>query len=273
MSIKALVKRAPALWFFGLAIPLQALLVWAEATQRAPTLVMKARIYMPAVIALGLTALCKGRTGLRKTFRSLVNLRVRWPWFVLALLYAPVVGVLPLLAFRAAGAIDHVDYDTNIVGGAGWLFFKFILTISIVEEISWVSFGIEHLRPRFTAFVAALLGGAAWGLWYVPLNIAGIQMAGTFPNIPLVINFMAIGACCSWVYIHTQSALLVALMQVVTNYTSLAFPVLPKPGHMGVYYGFIATKFAFALAVFLWRGPLPLWKPQTQFPHAQRQAA
>lgn len=258
-SLRKLVTRAPAAWFFGLALPAQGLLVAAEVQGVLPEWLIRLRLYLPAVIAVGLTALISGTAGLTKTFLSLVKLNLPWYWFFVALLYAPVVGIVPLLLFRAVGFIDHIEYDTNIVQSSGILFLKFVLTISLVEEISWVSFGITHLKQWFTPFVAAVIGGAAWGIWYIPLNVAGIQVAGRFPNLPMVINFMAIGASCAWVYYHTRSAILVALMQVVMNYTALVFPVLPKPGAEGIYYAFIAAKCTFAVTFFAWKGPKPLF--------------
>lgn len=258
-TLFACIRRYPATWFFAITLTVQAFLVWAEVNGYAHSLMIRARLYMPAVFALAMTYALYGSEGLKKTGKSLILLRLPWYWYAFALSYAPLMGVLPVYLFKVLGLTQHVEYDTAIVEESGFFFFKMILTISVVEEISWVSFGMVHLQKRFSPFVATLMGGAAWGLWYVPLNSAGIQVAGDFPNIPMVVNFMAIGACCGWLYYHTKSAMLVALMQVITNYASLTFPVLPRPGAMGIYYAFIAVKCVFALGLFLWKGPLPLF--------------
>jgi membrane protease YdiL (CAAX protease family) len=256
--LRRLVARFPVVCFVALAIAAQVGLVWGEVKGTNLPILTRVRIYLPAFIALALTALLDGREGLKKTLRTLMKVNLNWRWFLVAALFAPVAGIVPLVVFRAIGVVDRVNIETEVLSHSGILFFKLILTIAIVEEISWVSFVIARLQNSFTPFIAALLGGAYWGIWYVPLNVAGIQVAGSFPNVPMVMNFMAIGACCSWVYLKTGSAVLVALMQVGTNYVSLVFPVVPTPGKVAAYYAFIATKFLLAVVAFYFWGPRPM---------------
>ena len=251
------VRRNALVIFFASTLLVQCALVWLETQGKSPGIVQRARVYIPAVVAVVLMWVTGGSPSLLKLGKSFIKLKLAPKWWALALLYAPVVTVLPLFLFKLLGLKDHVEYDPNVFQmGAG--FFKFVVTIAAVEEISWVSFGIDGLQRRFTPFVSCILGGAAWGIWYVPLNEAGIQVAGQFPSWALVLNFMAIGALCGWLYHHTRSAILVTIMQVLVNYASLCFPVLPHPGHLAVYYVFLSLKIAFVVLMFLLFGPRPM---------------
>lgn len=266
-------RRNVVVLFFGSTLLIQQLLVWGEMIGRTPDLVNRGRIYIPALLAVALTFLLDGGKGVKKLLGSLLNFRVAPKWYAFALLYAPALCVAPVYLLVLLGLKPHVEYDLNYIRDLDLLFLKFVVTISVLEEISWVSFGIDRLKNWVSLFVAGLIGGAVWGLWYVPLNNAGIQVAGQFPNLPMVINFMFIGAITCWVYYFTKSAFLVALMQVVTNFTSLTVPVLPHPGQETGYLLFIAIKAVFVVALYATIGPKPLFARTAGAPSGAAPAA
>jgi hypothetical protein len=264
------IRRNALIGFYVTAFALQIGAVWLEATGHSHPLLTRARVYFPALVAVAFFFIADGRAGLVKLAKSLMHFKVPLRWWLFALFWAPTMSIAPVFLFKVLGVRDHIEIDTGVFRDdkAFW-FFKFVLTISVVEEISWVSFGIDKVRERLAPFVACMLGGALWGLWYVPLNEAGIQVAGSFPNLPMVINFMAIGCVTWWVYDRTHSAILVAFMQVMTNYAALTFPVLPKAGQEIIYFVFVGIKCAVAVFLFWKFGPHPLFGRAPAAPAAE----
>jgi membrane protease YdiL (CAAX protease family) len=215
------------------------------------------RLYTPAIIALAVTVVGFGWAAAKRNLLSLVSVKVHPKYYLFALLYPAFVGMLALTILRIVGAVPDIHVDWEAASGAR--FFSLSGRVSAVEEIAWIGFLLHMFARRYRLFQASALTGLMWGIWYIPLVLAEIQVVPGLPIAPLILNFMTIGAICAWLYLRTHSAAPVFIMQVTTNYTSVTIPVLPQRGGMVAYVAFVVMKALFALALFLFWGPKPLF--------------
>ena len=103
-----------------------------------------------------------GKPALVKLGKSLIKVRLHWRWYAFAILYAPVLGVLPQVGWRLAGLTDHIEYEPAF------------LTINLSPFFSSSSrFGgggnqLGQLRGSclakwYSPFLAGVIGGIPWG--------------------------------------------------------------------------------------------------------------
>jgi membrane protease YdiL (CAAX protease family) len=253
-----LIRRYPLLAFTAVVLALQTLSVWVEVQGLQWDLFFRARIYQAGVVTLAFIYILDGKQGLRELAASCFKVRLAWYWYAFAIVIPVVIGVLPQITLWSLGLIKEVEYDTYFLN-EDWRFWKWIVTLAFVEEIAWIGFAWKKLTRYYTPFLASLFGGVLWGIYYIPLNEAGLQLPAVFPTPAMIIHLMSIAALCAWLYGRTKSTALLTLMQAVMNFTALTFPVRPTPEDTSHYYIFVGSKLVFALFLFLKFGPKPLF--------------
>ena len=253
----ALVAAYPATTFVVVAFATQSFIVATQYFQIRNHGLSVLRVFTPALAALAVAYLAQGKSAAAHLVSSLFNVRVPLKYWLFALVYPSFVAVLALLCLRAVGAVNDIHFD--FAEAAGLRFLSLTAQIAASEEIAWVGFLLAVFSARYRLFQACLLVGLFWGLWYVPLVIADIQVAPGLPIVPLILNFMTIAAICGWLYVRTRSAAVVFVMQATTNYTSQIIPVLPLRGGLAQYVAFVLMKCLFGLALFAFWGPKPMF--------------
>jgi hypothetical protein len=213
------------------------------------------RIFTPAIIALAITLIAYGRAAATKNISSLFKVKVAAKYYLFALTYPAFVGTLALGCLFLVGAVHDLHFDFE--DAAGLRFFSLTGRVAAVEEIAWIGFLLIMYARRYHLLQASILTGLMWGIWYIPLVLAEIQVAPGLPIGPLILNFMTMAAICGWLYRRTQSAAVVFVMQLTTNYTSQIIPVLPLRGGMAPYVAFVVMKALFALALYIFWEPKP----------------
>ncbi len=215
------------------------------------------RAFTPAICGILVAGLTFGKKAALKCITSLFDLRVPIKYWLFALIYPSFVAVLALGLLRMVGAVKEFHFDFQ--EAAGWDFFLMTIKIAASNEVAWVSFMLVVLARRYRLFQASLIVGLLWGLWYLPLVFADIQVVPGLPTSPLIINFVTIAAICGWLYLRTGSAAVVFVMQATTNYTSQIIPVLPQRGGVAQYIAFVVMKCLFGFALYIFWGPKPLF--------------
>jgi membrane protease YdiL (CAAX protease family) len=194
---RALVWRHPALTYFVLTFVISwggALLVIGPggfpATQeefdRLLPLAGLALLAGPGISGVLLTGLVHGRAGLRDVVVRMTRWRVGVRWYAPALLSAPLVFMVVLLALSLTSPVFLPGIFTkddkaalillSLVGG---------LVVGVFEELGWTGFAVPALRRRYGVFATGLVVGLVWGAWHFLLNAywaSGTSLgAGTLP--------------------------------------------------------------------------------------------
>lgn len=175
----------------------------------------------PAVAAVIVTAVADGRAGLRDLERRTVRWRMPWLWW--GILAATVLATaLPLVTNPAATPDDFLTYSG--AGTGGLLTVLFVLVINgFGEEIGWRGFLADTLLAKMSLGVSALVVGAIWALWHLPLfwivdNFRDLGVGGT---VGWTFGLLSGSVVLAWLYRGSgRSILLVALWHTAFNFTT-----------------------------------------------------
>lgn len=170
----------------------------------------------PFAAGLLMTNIIYGKPGLRLLVSRLTRWRVGIGWYAFALLTAPVITTLSLLARSATPAIASTTDKLGLllmglaIGLGSSPFF---------EEVGWVGFATPELRKRFGVLATGLLMGVLWGVWHFPAFSATGRLSE--PLSPVVFTaallftwLIPYRILIVWLYDHTQSLLLAIIMHV-----------------------------------------------------------
>lgn len=256
-KLRARVSKHPIATFVLIAFPLQAWSVFSQVYEIRNFGLSALRVFLPALTAVFVAWLAEGKASAWRLVKSLGAWKVHPKFYLFALFYPSFIAFLALGLLYAIGMVHdfHIDWDA----AAGFSFFFMTCRIAASEEITWVGFMLDQFARRYTLFQAAVIVGVFWGIWYIPLVLAEIQVVPGLPIAPLIFNFATIAAICAWLYVRTHSAAVVFVMQATTNYTSQIVPVLPQRGGLKAYIAFAAIKGVFALVLFVFWGPKPMF--------------
>ncbi len=172
----------------------------------------------PSLSGVVLTGLVDGRAGWRDLLSRLRRWRVGVRWYAVALLTAPLVTTVTLLALSLTSPaflpaiITAEDKASLLLTGIA-----VGLIVPAFEELGWTGFATPRLRLRHGVLGTGLIMGLLWGAWHFPLFAGSAASSGGIPPV----LFMTAMLCSwlppyrvlmVWVYDRTQSLLVVMLM-------------------------------------------------------------
>jgi len=264
-NIWSLIKKHPALTYFAVTLVISwggfllasgSGLLEGTSWQTDPRFMaaVSAMLAGPPVAGVLLTVLVSGTSGLRGLLSRLFAWRVGWRWYVIALLLAPIIEIVVLLALSRISpaflpAIVTADDKAALLMSG--------ITIGLVggfvEELGWTGFAIPRLTPRHGVLGAGLIVGPVWGAWHLlqmwwvgSTSSDGLPLALFLPVFFLssVVILTAYRVLMIWVYDHTESLLIAILMHA--SYIATTLFVLAPPT-TGV--AFLTYSGAFAAAL------------------------
>jgi membrane protease YdiL (CAAX protease family) len=179
-----------------------------------------ASIAGPTLASFTVTAMTGGTAGVRQLLRRYVLWRVGLRWYLLVLLGVPLIqlacasiflGIAPLTAFIQEWPLYFTTFLPNIL----------IITfaVQIWEEGGWSGYAVPNLQKRFGALRAALILGALWGLFHLPVFLVPGQIFDQRVGlitiiIQLVLTMIAgvlIRIIMNWVFNNTKGSILIAI--------------------------------------------------------------
>jgi membrane protease YdiL (CAAX protease family) len=240
MGISAFAKRHPVVTYYGLMFAISwgfGLIVLGPdgfvgskpiSGVQLP-LVYVAALAGPIVTGLLSVGLVRGRAGMRDLLSRLLTWRVSVRWYAVALLTAPLLTILTLLALSLVSAnflpaiMRSGDKMRLLMSGIA-----VALIVPFGEELGWTGFAIPQLRQRYSVGATGLIVGLLWGVWHFPL------FAGSVPS-PLYLAVLLFSwlppyrVLMVWVYDHTRSLLVAMLMHAMIVFGSLVLiPTTPS---------------------------------------------
>ena len=187
--------------------------------------------WAPGIAAIILTGIIAGKQGVGTLFRPLKIWRVNFGWYLVALLYQP-------LLFFFAKWIDSLFGNTYevvppLTSVEGPIFFVGLAVIisaipgAFMEELGWRGFALPKLQYRNTALIASVILGLVWGAWHIP-SILFFGETNTLNIIWSVVNFIPVTILFTWLYNNTQGSLLLAtLFHASTQYSNNFLGTVP----------------------------------------------
>jgi membrane protease YdiL (CAAX protease family) len=155
------VDRHPLVAFFVLAFAL----TWCTVPMGS---FMAAGPLIASLVVLGMT---EGKPGLRALGRRVVQWRVGWPYYVVALAVplavAFVAGKLNVALGASDAAFAHIEVSALLTLFA----LRMVVPVfaPVGEEPAWRGFALPRLQRARTPFAATLLLGVVVAAWHLPL--------------------------------------------------------------------------------------------------------
>ena len=190
----------------------------------------------PLISAIVVTGLTRGKRGVRGLLGGLKRWRVGLWWYAAACLVIPVLTVVGIGVRGMLGVDPAVPEGSDLaamLADIGWiglvLTFPLQLLVQcfgspLLEEPGWRGFALPQVRKRMPAAWAALLVGAIWGLWQVPLFLALDE------NLPVSLALITMhGFFLGWLYLNTNSLLIAVLGHASLGVANNSFS-LPDQG-------------------------------------------
>ena len=172
----------------------------------------------PLISAIVVTGLTRGKRGVRGLLGGLKRWRVGLWWYAAACLVIPVLTVVGIGVRGMLGVDPAVPEGSDLaamLADIGWIGLVLTFPLQLVvqcfgspllEEPGWRGFALPQVRKRMPAAWAALLVGAIWGLWQVPLFLALDE------NLAISLALIAMhGFFLGWLYLNTSSLLIAVL--------------------------------------------------------------
>lgn len=205
----------------------------------------------PAVAGVLVTYLVDGSAGLRGILTRIGKWRVGLRWYVLALLFVPLLttAILYMLSLSSESFLPTI-VTTNDKSGVVLTGVALGLVVCFFEELGWTGFATPALRRRHGILATGLFMGLLWGLWHLPLFSGSASSSGTIaPALYVAVLLFSFlppyRVLMIWVYDRTGSILVVMLMHASLTAGQLILipPVISGPSIL---------TFDLALAAVLW---------------------
>ena len=194
----------------------------------------------PSVAGFLLTSLVYGRVGLREFLSRLLKWRAGARWYAVALLTAPLLMMVILLALSLLSPeflpslFASDDTASHLLMGLATG-----LAAGIFEELGWTGFAIPRLRQRYSLLATGLIVGLLWAVWHLPVVFWVGYASGTVSGALSLASYLidpflflvAFRVLMVWVYDRTGSLLVAMLMHLSPTASSR---ILTPLGIVGV---------------------------------------
>lgn len=167
-------------------------------------------VFMPALVAIALTARSEGRTGVARLLGEILQWRVKIWHYVFAVGYMIAIKLASAVVYRLTlGAWP-------VFTALPWYFIAVAIFVSTPvqagEEIGWRGYALPRLAERFGLPLASLILGLIWAAWHLPFfYIPASDNAGqSFPIYCVAVT--AISIAMAWLYWRTNQSLLLTML-------------------------------------------------------------
>lgn len=236
-------------------------------------MVFRLRLIGPLLVCLAVTYYLEGGKGVGKLFAAYTRWKVPGRWYMLAFTWKFINAYLAIgFVFLIYGTFPGYYVDRFWEGWA--INLPAIIYIALMEETSWMKFGVTRLQMRYNALTSALIIGFCWGMWYLPMLIINEGVPPGYPVAVFMGCMLGLGIMLTWAYNMTRSGLVLLVMQIISNTAFFVTPVLfavTNDQHYIVAYSWVFIAFCATLPLLfgakdLARRPRARWDTDTVFP-------
>ena len=188
--------------------------------------------WAPGIAAIILTGIISGKQGIGTLFRPLKIWRVNIGWYLVTLLYQPLLFFFAKwIDLLFGNTYDVVPPITSVDGPIVFVGLAVVISAipgAFMEELGWRGFALPHLQTKNEAVIASAILGLIWGAWHIPSMIF-FGETNTLNIIWSVANFIPVTILFTWIYNNTRgSLLLVTLFHASTQYSNNFLGTIPS---------------------------------------------
>lgn len=168
----------------------------------------------PLLAAVLVTAVESGRQGVGQFLRRIVQWRVGFHWYLIALFSFVSVWLVTFSLILDGAPVIHLIQNPSL------LYTVFLPSImmrifipSLGEEPGWRGFALPRLQTRFGPLQGTVVLGFLHGLWHLPVFFTALG-GGFSPNVFLAFMVTAIAGTFiyTWIFNHTRASILIAIL-------------------------------------------------------------
>jgi uncharacterized protein len=163
-------------------------------------------VFIPALVALSLTAIVDGRSGVSALLGKLAQWRLRPKWIAVALGLGLVMRLAMSGVALLLGLIPSVQLRPWTPAQLA-LFAAMLFIFAIPEELGWRGYALPRLLAQRSPLIAGLFIGVMWGSLHLALHLPGMINAGA-PFLPMWLGLVGLSMLLTWLYISTNGNLL-----------------------------------------------------------------
>ncbi len=224
---KGIINRHPLVSFYILAYAIS-WVIWMPIIlsyfpgQTIPEGLMGASMFLgpvgPFIAAIVITGISEGKEQVRNLLRKLIQWRVSWSWYLVAIFLFLILSILLSAVFVAIST--GMSWDTYPTGLINFLVVSPINLIATIfiggplgEELGWRGYAVPRLQKRINVLPAALVHGVLWACWHLP--VLGILSAGVpiaLYTVAYIFEITAVSVLMSWLLNNTRGSVLLAMI-------------------------------------------------------------
>ncbi|HSK89311.1 MAG TPA: type II CAAX endopeptidase family protein [Anaerolineales bacterium] len=174
-------------------------------------------VFIPALVAISLTALSEGKTGVRSLLGKLAQWRIDLKWVIIAFALALAIRLTMSLIAWGLGMISSIQLRPG--GVASYVLLAVVFFVfAIPEELGWRGYALPRLLERRSPLAAGLIVGVLWGSLHLSLLLPGMMNEGAAP-LPTLLGLVGGSVIFTWLYVNSGgNILLTALFHAAQSF-------------------------------------------------------
>ncbi|MBX4262199.1 CPBP family intramembrane metalloprotease (plasmid) [Clostridium estertheticum] len=169
--------------------------------------------FMPSVMSIIVNGCFYGRKGIKALLKKLTIWKVRPFFYIVVLLFTPVLYYIPLFICNITGA--GYKLPSNISNPV-MILLNFLLVIPfggpLMEELGWRGFVLPRLQSKLNPGFSSLILGIIWACWHLPLFFIPGTSQYRVPFVIFIIQCIGTAMLYTWVYNQTDGSLLLPIL-------------------------------------------------------------
>lgn len=175
-----------------------------------PDVVPLMMVFVPALLAIFLTALTDGRKGVSVLLKKLFQWRIGFKWYVIVFVLAFGLRLTMSVLALLLGWIPAIQISPW--SPAEFIILAvFIMIGAVAEELGWRGYILPKLLANRSAIFSALLIGVIWGIIHLGLTLPGQMNAGSH-WLPGILYIVGLSVVLAWLYKQTQGNLVIPIL-------------------------------------------------------------
>ena len=184
----------------------------------------------PSLSAIYLVIKFDGKTGAKKLFKRVLELKLGY-W------YFPVFLLLPIMLVFAH-LLNIIFFDasfpkTGPLAEPWWIPVLFVIffIMQLAEELGWRGYALDRLQKRWNALFSSILLGSIWAIWHLPMFLtSGFgQHDYHLPFGQFFITAVLMSIFITWLQNNTNGSLIPAfVIHALINLSGEVLPLIEK---------------------------------------------
>lgn len=192
-------------------------------------------VFTPTIVALILTAITQGKSGLYELFVQQTFRKTDFKWILLSLIGLPILASLAMLTSLNFDLSGFQLRTTQLLPQV-----VVIVLIGIGEEYGWRGYLLPRLMKKFNVFNSSIILGLIWGFWHLPAYLIGTGTSQEMSFFVFLLWVVLGTLFISWIYAYTRSVFTSILVHISANAAFNYLYILPEfTGSMNTFWLFI----------------------------------